>query len=63
MWERTVYLPHFIAHNVYLEKNVCAHGLPMRDDGLLVLTFPIPAVQLNTSASQSHKALNPPSLC
>lgn len=34
---------------VHLEQDVCAHGLAMSDDGLLVLSFPVPAVQLHTS--------------
>lgn len=35
---------------VYLEEDVCTHGLAMSDDGLLVLSFPVPAVQFHTSA-------------
>lgn len=34
---------------VYLEQDVCAHGLAVSDNGLLVLSFAIPAVQLHTS--------------
>ena len=33
---------------VHLKQDICAHGLSMSDDWLLVLSFPIPAVQLYT---------------
>lgn len=34
---------------VHLEQDVCAHSFAMSDDGLLVLSFSIPAIQLHTS--------------
>lgn len=31
---------------VHLEQDVCAHSLAVSDNGLLVLSFSIPAIQL-----------------
>lgn len=36
---------------VHLEQDVCAHGLAVGDNGLLVLSFSIPAIQLYTPGS------------
>ena len=30
------------------EEDVCAHGLAVGDDGLFILSFAVPTVQLNT---------------
>lgn len=32
----------------YLKEHICTHGFPMRDDGILIFTFTIPTIQLNT---------------
>lgn len=35
---------------IHLEKHICAHGLAMSNNGLLILSLSIPAVQLYTPA-------------
>lgn len=39
---------------IHLEQNVCAHSLAMSNNGLLVLSFSIPAIQLYTSGSKER---------
>jgi hypothetical protein len=36
---------------MYLENNVCAHGLPMSDDWFFISPQTIPAVQFHTSVN------------
>lgn len=59
MWERTAHLLHLTVRKAYLEKDVCAHGLPVRDDGLLVFSLPVPAVEFNASRSQRGHSEGP----
>lgn len=35
----------------YLEQDICTHGESVRDDGFLVVTLAVPAVELNAAAS------------
>jgi hypothetical protein len=39
---------------LYLENNVCAHGLPMSDDRFFISPQTIPAVQFHTSVNIIH---------
>lgn len=43
---------------VYLEQDVCAHSFAVSDNGLLVLSFSIPAIQLNTSGRKEKYTWN-----
>lgn len=41
---------------IYLEKHIRTHGLAMSNNGLLVLSLSIPAVQLHTPAKKASSS-------